>query len=722
VVEVSAVQHRLEGKVVIYEGNVEARYQTLVFRTDRLQYHLESRDISATGNIRFDYDAVHLEAESAQYNLRTNRGLFRRVRGQVRIRRAPNAEVLVTQNPLLFEAEEVERIDERTLIIRQARFTVCPPEKEVWTFHAPRATIRLERDVRLRDANFRLFRIPVLYLPAASAPAGRKVRGSGFLVPYFANSTAKGFVVGDAFYWAPADWMDLTAGAEFLSRRGYAYTADFRARPWETAAMDFNYYNVHDRGLLDATGRRVSQGGNQLHFGLDALLPQGWRAVADLNRLSSLSFRLAFAATFQEAANPEIRSNAFLTNNFSSYSLNFSTVNYKNFLSATPETAVVLRASPGARFNSTDLAPWRGLPVYVGVQVAAEGMHRSDPNIETPAVVQRFEVAPRATIPLRWGPWLGITPTFLFRATRYGAQLSPGTPNVVVEPFPRVTGEITVDVQPPSLARVWEGSDATWKHVVEPRLVYRYVTGVNNFGRFIRFDEEDTLTDTSELEYSITQRFFRKRAPRGPEDSGQALEVARWRLVQKHYFDTDFNASVISGQRNTFQATTSVSPFAFVDRARSFSPVVSDLRILPEGRYEARFLLNYDTERARLTSAGLLVNMRPYRESFVTVAHYATRADQVLQPRAHQIRALVGYGEINRRGLNGSFGMSFDFRSHDFQNQVFQASWNGSCCGIAVEYRRLALGAVRSDNHFRVALLIANIGTFGNLRRQEKIF
>jgi len=29
---------------------------------------------------------------------------------------------------------------------------------------------------------------------------------------------------------------------------------------------------------------------------------------------------------------------------------------------------------------------------------------------------------------------------------------------------------------------------------------------------------------------------------------------------------------------------------------------------------------------------------------------------------------------------------------------------------------------VRTENQFRVAFTIANIGTFGNLRRQEKIF
>jgi len=41
---------------------------------------------------------------------------------------------------------------------------------------------------------------------------------------------------------------------------------------------------------------------------------------------------------------------------------------------------------------------------------------------------------------------------------------------------------------------------------------------------------------------------------------------------------------------------------------------------------------------------------------------------------------------------------------------------------LAFEYRRLALGAVRQENQFRVAFLIANLGTVGNARRQEKLF
>ena len=47
-----------------------------------------------------------------------------------------------------------------------------------------------------------------------------------------------------------------------------------------------------------------------------ALLPGGWRAVADLDQLTSLTFRLAFSETFVQAVNSEVRNTAFLTNNF----------------------------------------------------------------------------------------------------------------------------------------------------------------------------------------------------------------------------------------------------------------------------------------------------------------------------------------------------------------------------------------------------------------------
>ncbi len=737
ILELEAKQQRKEGDIFIADGDVDIRYQNMRLRADHVEYSALTAVAVARGHIQFDFNTQHLEADEVRYNMRTGRGAFERVRGTVEIQRHPNPSVLITPNPLYFEAKEVERLDERTYKIRDAWLTVCEPSRPKWTFHAPHATLTVDYTVAMLNANFRLFHIPLIYLPYATAPASRKLRQSGFLLPDFGDSSRKGFVLGDAYYWAPADWLDFTLGAQLLSRRGWSQTGEFRARPWENMHLSGNYFGVVDRGLVGPNGIRVPQGGHRLQLKLDALLPQGWRAVADINQLTSLTFRLAFAETFGEAVNAEVRSAAFVTNNFRGFSLNFAVLNSKNFLRLPTDTAlettVVLRSAPEVRFSSVEQAPWRRWPIYFGFDAFADAVHRSETctliradcvgsngqllssrRLETPAAVQRTEIAPRVTVPLRWGPWLGVTPTFVLRTTRYGSQLLAGT--VVGDSLRRTTTELTVDIRPPSFARIWERPAAKWKHTIEPQVAYRFVNGVNNFGRFIRFDEDDTLTNTNEFEYSIIQRLYRRAG------EGQADELLTWRVAQKYYFDSTFGGALVLGQRNVFQALTSITGFAFADAPRHFSPLVSDVRVTPGGPYDAEFRLDYDPMRGKFTTVGTLLKVKPYREFFLTLAHFALQTNLVLQPKSDQVRALVGYGEINRRGWNAALGFSYDIRQEFLQNELVQVSYNGTCCGIAFEYRRIALGPVRTENQFRVALIIANIGAFGNLRRQEKIF
>ena len=137
-------------------------------------------------------------------------------------------------------------------------------------------------------------------------------------------------------------------------------------------------------------------------------------------------------------------------------------------------------------------------------------------------------------------------------------------------------------------------------------------------------------------------------------------------------------------------------------------------------------ILEYDTQRGtdgQLTTIGTLAKIKPYKEFSFTIADFRLDADPaILQPRANQIRTLLGYGSQTRKGFNVTMGVSYDITNGSLQNQLVQIGYNGGCCGISLEYRRIALGQVRTENQFRVALIIANIGTFGNLRRQEKMF
>ena len=138
-------------------------------------------------------------------NSRHGRGTFHHVRATFAIQRRPTATLLISPNPLYFEAEEAERVDENTYRVPKAWLTVCDPDRPVWKFYAPEATVELRKSVHLENGNFRLFSIPVLYLPYATFPA-EKQRNSGFMIPEPGESSSKGLRV----------WRRLLLGADGL--------------------------------------------------------------------------------------------------------------------------------------------------------------------------------------------------------------------------------------------------------------------------------------------------------------------------------------------------------------------------------------------------------------------------------------------------------------------------------------------------------------------------
>jgi LPS-assembly protein len=464
---------------------------------------------------------------------------------------------------------------------------------------------------------------------------------------------------------------------------------------------------------------------------VQSLLPHDWRFVADVNELSSLTFQLAFSPTYGEAINSDIRSSIFLTRNFRGLSLDFASLNDRSFLNTNPQMSVTLRNAPQARFDSVEQQPWRRLPFYFGFDAFTGAVERDDIGfaptaaylpIETPSFVTRTEFAPRVTLPFHFGPWLSATATGAFRTTYYGASLTPaGT--VSAQSLTRNDGEFTFDLRLPTLYRFFgapssdnSSSRKRYKHTIEPHIIYRDVSGIDNFSQFIRFDADATLADTNEVEYGITQRLWSKSGDDQPQ------ELLSWSLLQKHYFDSTFGGAIFNGQRNVLEPLDSVSPFAFALGPRNSSPIVSDFKITPGGPFDTEQLLEYDPQLRKITVIGTLLKVKPYREFFATIAHFRLQADPILQPLSNQVRVLAGYGSETRRGFNVTTGVSYDITNSALQNQLVQISYNGKCCGLALEYRRIELGQVRTDNQFRVAFIIANIGTFGNLRHQEKIF
>ena len=416
-----AKQQRQVGQIYYADGDVDVRYQNTRLRADHVEYNEDTRVVIARGHVQLDYLTQHLEASDARYELATGRGTFHNVRATFAVQRRPPAPqrqvnamqrqpaqtLLISPDPIYLEAQEAERVDENTYILHRSWMTVCDPDRPTWKFYAPKATVRLKTSLRLENGNFRVFSVPVMYLPYATFPA-EKQRASGILLPDFGESSSKGYIFGDAVYWAPTDWADLTIGAYYYSRRGWAQRAVMRMRPWENANLEVSYNGVEDRGLPQPTGPPINQGGHEARLLFTSLLPNDWRAVADLDNLSSLTYRLAWSETYVQAVNSEVRNSGFLTKNFRGFSLNFAALSYQNYVNATPSQYVYLRTAPEVRFGSVDQAPWRNLPFYFSFEAFSDAAHRSDTvtGFSTPNFVERSEIAPSVTVPLHWGAWL----------------------------------------------------------------------------------------------------------------------------------------------------------------------------------------------------------------------------------------------------------------------------------------------------------------------------
>jgi LPS-assembly protein len=333
--------------------------------------------------------------------------------------------------------------------------------------------------------------------------------------------------------------------------------------------------------------------------------------------------------------------------------------------------------------------------------------------------VQRTDFEPRIMTAFRLKGF-HVVPSFSIRETHYGASqqenlLTRGI-RIAGSNLLRSSREFSVELVPPTLERTfdapkWLGDKL--KHVIEPRAGFRDVSGIDNFDSVIRFDETDILSNTREAEFSITNRFYVKR-------NSEVSEVLSWQVWQRRYLDHDFGGAVVEGRRNVVLSQSQLTGYAFLDRPRHYSPVISVLRLNPKPNWGLEWRSDYDPLRSKVTNSGFTSDAR-FSKYFFSLGHNHVRSIPLLSPSANQFRSLVGIGNDNKRGWNAAVSTVYDFRLAAMQFATTQVTYNTDCCGLSVQYRRFNFGP-RQENQFRVAFVVANIGSFGTLKRQERLF
>jgi len=700
-------------------GHVVIELFDATFKADDAEYDENTKTFKAHGNVVYrNYDRNEvIYCDRAEYNTDTARGTFYHVRGYTKTKVIARPGVLTTQEPFYFEGEWAEKIEEK-YVLHDGIITDCHIPHPWWTMHAHTWDIIPEDRAITHGGVFRLHGLPVLYLPYFYKALKKEPRKSGFLTPEAGHSSLFGSFFGAGYYWAINRSYDVEYLMTDYTSRGIAHHLDFRGKPTETTDFNIIAYGVDDHGLTSG-GTTTKAPGASVTGTFKTQFGDGWVARANIDYLSSFLFRQTFSFSFNEAIYSSTNSSAFLSKTFDYYTVNIDVSENRNFESTTSGDSVLIRKLPEVEFEGRDQQIASGsLPLWFSFDGSAAAFHRADPTsepgfYETNQFTPRGDLEPSIVSAFHW-QGLSIVPSFTMHETFYGQSFVNGA--VSSATFNRMAPELNLDIAFPTIERVYNKKTFLGdklKHVIEPRVNYKYVTGVNDFLNTLRFDQIDLLADTSEVEIGLTNRIYAKK--------GETVkEVFTWEVYQKRFFDPTFGGAVVAGQRNVTMASLDLTGFSFLDGPRNYSPIVSILRTAPITGLAIQWEGDYDPLLHRLTNSMLTANVR-YKKYFVSAGSTQVKPDPVVSGPANQFSAQFGYGDPNRRGWNAAFSTIYDFKAGVQEFAIAQVTYNTDCCGFSVEYRRFNFG-VRDDTTYRFQFSIANIGSFGNLKKQERLF
>ncbi len=758
-VTIKADKQEKAGSVYKLSGNAEIDIRNYVLRADQITYDSESGDSTAIGHVELkggDEDVL-IQASHGNYNLKSESGKLYDVLGTAGIDYTGGSRVtLRTANPFVFRGKEVEKLGKRHYLLHDGMVTSCTLPDPKWSFRSGRVDFTLGGEAKIYNATFRIKDIPVLYLPFAEHPAASTARQTGFLVPTFGESSRKGTIIGDSFYWAINRSADATVGAEYFSSRGWAQHGNFRARPGEDSTININYFGVLDRGFattLNGQPFLQNQGGEDIKGTALMKLPFGFQGAVSAEYLSRLLFRLAWTESFAQAVDSEVKSVAFASKSLKGYDFSIFARRYQNFQSTSPGDVIEILHTPSVDFSSVDRRLFG--PLYWGFDVAGEGLSRSQPapansnvthGLRTENPVSRVDAHPHIGLPLFLRGWT-FHPEVGFRNTFYSQRLLPNASVGVIsdDAINRRSIESDFEVRPPTMVRVFDRPvfRRKVKHTIEPRVIYRYVNGIENFGQLLRFDARDIASDTHEIEVGVIQRIYTHRIDPengcGPDLSQEerieagclgAREFLSWEVAQKFYLDPFFGGAVMGGVRNVFTTSEQLTGIAFITGPRNMSPIISRLRAHATDKSQLEWALDYDPKTEVLNSSNLVLDYKLNQFTLGASHTYLRTPGEVftltsnlpVPAKFNQYRLLAGYGNPGKLGFSLAGNIGVDAVFSTLQYQAAQTSYNWDCCGLSFEYRRFALGTVRNENQFRFAFTLANIGTFGNMRRQERLF
>jgi LPS-assembly protein len=686
-------------KDVFWEGSGEVtiEYQDVKIRADRARYDFPTKTATLDGNVVIDQGPTRLAGAHAVFRVEDKTGRLENATADL----APTYHVV---------AASIEKVGEATYRIEKGVFTSCDMPRPEWSFYLSEANVTLDDYARMKNVSLRAGPVPVLFTPWLVWPT-KQDRASGFLVPGVGYNGDRGAYLGLSYYWVTSRATDSTTQVDMYSHGAIGLGEEFRWTPSPESAGIFQGYGIRDPDATVCVPLEEGPSGTEpcttedgkiglfstreetrWKLRLDHVsddLPGGFRGVLSVREYSDEQFLRDYERAFALSSSRQTLSRGFLTKNFGDDSINLRVERSETFFGST----VVQARLPSLEYSRRISRIGRS-PFYLALESSVSYLYMDRGRGLAEGEYGRADVHPTISIPWKTLPWLSLTAIAGGRWTEYTDSTNAARTTFTGEAFSRTYGEAGLSLVGPSFSRIYDGSIATFgkfKHVIEPRVDYEYVSDVDDPLLIPSFDEVDSALGRNQVRYAIVNRLLAKPAD---AKAGGATEVASLEIAQTHAFELP-------------QQPSGTSSFeSFVNRT---GPLETALRISPGSFVSLDGRVAWDTHVDRVTAVSLATAVN-WRANYVNLTWFGSEpapVNGVSSPRTDTIRVAGGLD------LSKTFRIDTQLNYDAHQNLLLEdrslLTFNGSCYSIFFEVRQLRLPPTpRRD--YRLVVNLKDVG------------
>jgi LPS-assembly protein len=199
-----------------FSGGVTLINKDAAIIADEIEVNQVTSTMQAKGDIHFQNQGIDIFASHLSAN------------EQSKTTELSNSSYQLANNPGHGSAGRISVNADGTLKLVDGNFTTCYGETPDWLVQASEINISVEENHgEVINAQFKLFDVPVFYLPYFSFPVTNE-RKSGFLYPKISSSGSSGLEIELPYYWNIAENMDATITPRYMSKRGTQLLTEFR--------------------------------------------------------------------------------------------------------------------------------------------------------------------------------------------------------------------------------------------------------------------------------------------------------------------------------------------------------------------------------------------------------------------------------------------------------------------------------------------------------------